>query len=54
MVPWRVQIAHVGALVWARLVLIFALAVQRWPPKKKKKFLLRIFSNFAWWFVAPF
>ena len=34
-------------------VLNLALAVQRWPRKKKKK-LLGIFSNFAWRFITLF
>ena len=48
---------HTLAFVWADFglgVLILALAVQRWPPKKKKKNLLRICSNFAWMFVTSF
>src|SRR4029077_13392435 len=48
---------HILVLAWADFglgVLILALAVQRWPPKKKKKNLLRICSNFAWMFVTSF
>jgi hypothetical protein len=54
LVPWRVQIAHVGASEWARLVLDFSLGRATLAFGGKKKKILRIGSNFAWWFVASF